>query len=80
MVDTLVVFSRRGCHLCDVLIDEVRRAVAGQRVRVNVIDVDSDPNLTARYGARVPVLVANDEEVCHFRLDRERLSATLTGH
>ena len=79
MVDTLFVFSRSGCHLCDALIDEVRRAVAGQPVSLNVIDIDSDPALASRYGARVPVLVADDEEVCHFRLDHERLAIVLSA-
>jgi len=79
MIETFVVFSRRGCHLCDVLIDELRHAIAGHPVDVTVIDVDSDPALVARYGARVPVLVADDEEVCHFRLARDRVIALLAG-
>jgi thioredoxin reductase (NADPH) len=34
-----------------------------------VIDVDEDPVLQSRYGERVPVLVADGKEVCHYHLD-----------
>ena len=79
MVETFLVYSRRDCHLCDVLIDELRDATTGYPVNVTVVDVDSDPALVARYGARVPVLVANEEEICHFHLARDRVIALLAG-
>lgn len=47
---------------------------------IDVLDVDADPALEARYGELVPVLVAADGcELCHYFLDiakvREYLSA-----
>jgi hypothetical protein len=39
------------------------------------IDVDRSSQLAERYGARIPVLVLDGSELCHFQADRERLSA-----
>jgi hypothetical protein len=46
-------------------------------VAVLEIDVDADPALEARWGAQVPVLLAEGREVCHYRLDTGALDAIL---
>ena len=71
------VFSRAGCHLCDVMVDELRALTAGHDVTIDVVDVDSEDGLRAAYGVHVPVLVAADEELCRYRLDRDRVKAWL---
>lgn len=43
--------------------------------RLEVVDVDSDATLATRYGERVPVLVADGEEICHYHLDPIALDA-----
>jgi len=62
------VFSRRGCHLCEVLIEQLLPLVQG-RLQVEVCDVDESPELRDRYGERVPVVEFDGEEICQFRLD-----------
>jgi hypothetical protein len=42
---------------------------------VNLVDVDSNAELLAQYGERVPVLIADGEEICHFHLDPIALDA-----
>jgi len=44
-------------------------------VPVREIDVDADPALEARWGMLVPVLLADGQEVCHYRLDTGALDA-----
>jgi hypothetical protein len=41
--------------------------------RYRVQDVDEDAALAARYGDRVPVLVAETTELCWYFLDTDRL-------
>jgi hypothetical protein len=36
-------------------------------------DVDADPELEAKYNERVPVLVANGVELCHYFLDEPKV-------
>ena len=46
---------------------------------VEVVDISDDADLTARYGARIPVLLADGDFVCCYHLDRERVRAHLAG-
>ncbi len=46
-------------------------------VPVHEIDVDADAALEARWGTLVPVLLADGQEVCHYRLDTGALDAIL---
>jgi hypothetical protein len=44
---------------------------------IDVVDVDSDPELTRRYGLSVPVLLLDDTPVCRHRLDPDELTRLL---
>jgi glutaredoxin len=71
----LTLLIRAYCHLCD----DMRAALAEHvpDLAVLEIDVDADPALEARWGALVPVLLADGQEVCHYRLDTRALDAIL---
>ncbi len=64
----LTLYSRRGCHLCDEMLESLEMVLRGREATVTVVDVDTDPELSDRYGLRVPVLAAGDEELCFGRL------------
>jgi predicted thioredoxin/glutaredoxin len=44
---------------------------------VEVVDVDSDPELTRRHGFDVPVLLLDGSVVCRHRLDVDELTRLL---
>ena len=46
---------------------------------LDVIDVDADPALEARYDALVPVLMVDGVELCHHFLDASKLERALTA-
>jgi hypothetical protein len=52
--------------------------------RVDVIDIDTDPALEARYNEAVPVLMCDGVELCRYHLDEARvralLAARIDGH
>jgi thiol-disulfide isomerase/thioredoxin len=73
----LTVYSRAWCHLCDELCAALAPIAERYGVPVDVIDVDSDPALDDRYGERVPVVLAGETELCHYRLDVARVIAAL---
>lgn len=73
----LVLYSRTWCHLCDDMRAALEPFAAAAEARVDVIDVDSDPALQARYDELVPVLVCDGVELCHYRLDEARVRAAL---
>lgn len=71
----LTLLVRAYCHLCD----EMRSALAVHAgdIAVDEVDVDADSALEARWGAFVPVLLADGHELCHYRLDTAALAAML---
>ena len=71
----LVVYSREECHLCQNMIAALRELQARLSFHLEVVDVDSDEELRSRYGLKVPVLVAEGEEICHYQLDPVVLDA-----
>lgn len=73
---TVTVYSRQGCHLCDEAIAVVRR-IADRRARVEVVDIDADPQLTERYTVRVPVIAVDGVEIAEYQIAPEQLEAAL---
>jgi thiol-disulfide isomerase/thioredoxin len=74
---TLVLYGRPYCHLCDDMAVALAPIAAELGYRVEVVDVDSSPDLEVRYGERVPVLVHEGSELCHYFLDPEGVRASL---
>jgi hypothetical protein len=73
----LMLLTRAYCHLCDEMRAEVALVAAAAAVPIDEIDVDADPALEARWGDRVPVLLAGERELFHYRVDRAVLTAYL---
>ncbi len=67
-----ILYSRSWCHLCDDMLRALQWLV-GDGVRIDVVDVDADPALVARYDELVPVLVGcmpdqPPEQLCNYYL------------
>jgi len=67
------------CHLCEDMRSALAPLAAAAGVTIEEIDVDSDPALESRWGEYVPVLLAGERELCHYRLDRAALAAYLAA-
>lgn len=68
------LYSRSYCHLCDDMLAALKALDGGAGFEVDVIDVDADPALVARFDELVPVLFGTDlsaPELCHYFLDPE---------
>ena len=74
----LTVYSRAYCHLCDEMIEALQGLQGLFHFNIAVIDVDSDPELERRHGETVPVLMHNERELCHFRLEPSIVTAYLS--
>ncbi len=72
---TLTVYGREHCHLCLNMIAALRELQVRLPFHLEVVDVDSNAGLAARYGERVPVLVVKGKEICHYHLDSAALDA-----
>ena len=67
------IYSRPGCCLCEELIEELIEVLGPAAAHAQIVDISGDAVLERKYGARIPVLMADDEFVCAYRLDRQRV-------
>jgi hypothetical protein len=70
----LVVVSREGCGLCDDMLHALAELERHAGLPpVTIVDVDSDAELTRRYGLKVPVLLLDGSVICHYTLNSQEL-------
>ncbi|HTP45611.1 MAG TPA: glutaredoxin family protein [Casimicrobiaceae bacterium] len=74
---TLTLLVRAYCHLCDEMRTALAPLAAKAGANVTEIDVDGDAALEARWGDKIPVLLAGERELCHYRLDASAVAAYL---
>lgn len=79
MLPRLTLLGRAYCHLCDEMREALAPLAAAAGCAVDEVDVDADPALESRWGALVPVLLAGERELCHYRLDRAAVAAYFAG-
>jgi glutaredoxin len=75
----ITLYTREGCHLCE------DAKVALGRVREQTgegydeVDISTDPELTAEYGDRIPVVLLDGKEHGYWRVEEQRLLRDLAG-
>ena len=74
----VTLYTRAGCHLCEIALGVIERVVAG-RAEVELVDIDSDPRLLERYTVRVPVVAVDGREIAEYEIDAAQLDAALAG-
>lgn len=73
----LTVLSREWCHLCHDLLDALAPLQRELGFDVEVVDVDAFPELEAEWSEKVPVVLSNGAEICHYFLDEAAVRAHL---
>jgi len=79
-----ILYSRSWCHLCDDMLEALQRQCQGRDTTVEVIDIDQDAQLLAKYDELVPVLYGRKvpgqaQRLCHYFLDTQAVDAFLAG-
>ena len=73
----VTLYTRAGCHLCEA----AAAVLAAERERtwfaLEVVDVDGDPALAARYGVRVPVVAVDGVDAFEYEVPADLLRARL---
>jgi hypothetical protein len=60
------------------LLDELT-PLLDEGVAVEIVDISQDPDLTRRYGLRIPVLSCNGEEISGYPLQVDRVRSFLAN-
>ena len=74
---TVQLLTREGCHLCVTAAETLTRIGAEAGLVPRAVDVDTDPDLQAEYGDRVPVVLLDGREHSYFTVDVDRLRRDL---
>jgi glutaredoxin len=71
----VILYTRHGCHLCEVARDQLLRHGLTPRE----VDIDADPDLRARYTDSVPVVSIDGRERFRGRIDERLLKRLLNS-
>ncbi|MSX65114.1 MAG: thioredoxin family protein [Actinobacteria bacterium] len=74
------VYSRHGCHLCEVAIEQLESMRAELAFSIETIYIDGDLELEKLYGEQVPVIQIDGEHHDFWRVDPERFKSSLERH
>ncbi|MBP3089325.1 glutaredoxin family protein [Corynebacterium sp. sy017] len=73
----VVLLSRRSCGSCARVAQQIEPVVAQAGASFQILDVDSDSDLAAEFGDRVPVVLIDDEEFACWEVDNAELAQAL---
>lgn len=78
---TLVtVYSRHGCHLCEVAVSTLKLLRNEMEFDIEELFIDGDIDLEKAYGEQVPVIHIDGEHHDFFRVDPDRFKSSLDKH
>jgi thiol-disulfide isomerase/thioredoxin len=73
----LTLLTRRDCCLCEDMETVIGEVAADVPFEIETVDVDTDPELRARYGDAVPVLLVNGRMAFKYRVTAAALRSRL---
>lgn len=73
----LTLYTRAGCHLCEVAKAQLEPLIQEFKLAYTEVDVDTDPELAARFGQEVPVVFLAGRKVAKYRVDVKQLRRKL---
>ncbi|HET9405882.1 MAG TPA: glutaredoxin family protein [Candidatus Sulfotelmatobacter sp.] len=76
---TVVVYSRKGCHLCEVVKESLDKLSRRGGFIWEEIDVDSDHDLRRQYNDEVPVVFINGRKAFKYHMDEQEFLRKLAS-
>lgn len=70
-------YSRKGCHLCEVMLEELLPLIRG-KAEIKYRDIDTQPEWCEKYDVRVPVIEYEGQLVSEYPLDYGAVRAVLS--
>ena len=80
MINTITIFSRHGCHLCDVAVETLESMQDELKYSIEITYIDGDSELERLYGEQVPVIHIDGNHHDFFKVDPERFRSSLETH
>jgi glutaredoxin len=75
----VIVYSRKGCHLCEIVKESLVKLHPHGGFTWREIDVDSNAELRHRYSDQVPVVFIDGHKAFKYRMDEQEFLRKLAG-
>ena len=75
----VLVYSRKGCHLCEIVKESIVKLHKRGGFTWREIDVDSDAEIRRLYNDEVPVVFINGRKAFKYRMDEQEFLRKLTA-
>ena len=80
MKNLITVYSRHGCHLCEVAEETLENLKVELDFNLETKFIDNDAELEKLYGHEVPVIHIDGEHHDFYKVDPERFKSSLEKH
>jgi glutaredoxin len=75
----VVVYTRKGCHLCEIVKESLDKMQKRGGFTWREIDVDSDAEIRRLYNDEVPVVFINGRKAFKYRMDEQEFLRKLSA-
>ena len=76
---SVIVYSRKGCHLCEVVKESLSKLSRRGMFTWHEVDVDADPDLRRQYNDEVPVVFINGRKAFKYHMDEQEFLRKLSN-
>jgi glutaredoxin len=75
----VVVYSRKGCHLCDIVKETLKQVRGEADFEWREVDIDGDPELRQKYNDEVPVVFIDGRKAFKYHMEARQFLRALAG-
>ncbi|HMF89592.1 MAG TPA: glutaredoxin family protein [Candidatus Angelobacter sp.] len=75
----VVVYSRKGCHLCEIVKETLNKLQRRGGFQWREVDVDSDDELRRQFTDEVPVVFIDGRKAFKYRMDEREFLRRLAS-
>jgi len=75
----VILYTRKGCHLCEIVKESLVKLQKRGTFRWREIDVDSKPEIRHLYNDEVPVVFIDGHKAFKYRMNEQEFLRRLAG-
>jgi glutaredoxin len=75
----VIVYSRKGCHLCEIVKEQLLKLSRRGTFTWQEVDVDTDRELQREYNDQVPVVFIDGRKAFKYRMDEHEFLKKLSA-
>jgi glutaredoxin len=75
----VIVYSRKGCHLCEIVKEQLLKLSRRGTFTWQEVDVDTNRDLQREYNDQVPVVFIDGRKAFKYRMDEQEFLKKLSA-